>query len=79
MQSLLRAPEIVTIIFQQCDCFRDIVALASTCKTLDAIWRNSSRHIIWPSVESLKVPAFEQALVAASSALRPKHPKRDLC
>lgn len=69
MEAIYGIPEISIIVFQCCNSFRDVVALASTCKTLEAVWRRHPLSIIWP-VAQTEMPGFSQALIAVSPSAR---------
>lgn len=69
MEAIYGTPEIAILVFQCCNSFRDVVALASTCKTLEAVWRRHPLSIIWP-VALTEMPVFSQALIAVSPSAR---------
>jgi hypothetical protein len=66
MSLLLSAPlELVSRIFQSCDDFRDVVALATTCKHLHSIWAHEEGTILL-QVGRRTVLSFDKALLAVS-------------
>ncbi|CZS93025.1 uncharacterized protein RAG0_03506 [Rhynchosporium agropyri] len=54
--------EVAVSIFEQCDEFQEVVALASTCKGLHSVWRLSSSSIIWKVGRGIR--CFDLALIA---------------
>ena len=59
-------PEVVSRIFQNCDDFADVLALAATCKRLQSIWDAETGIIIW-EVGKANLLSFDDALIAVSS------------
>ncbi|KAK1828767.1 hypothetical protein QBC39DRAFT_358272 [Podospora conica] len=70
MNAVLRIPEIVMLVFQQCDGFQDAIALASTCEFMASIWRLHFSSIIWP-IAKAEIPGFSQALMAGCRSESP--------
>lgn len=63
---LLALPvEILNRIWQACDEFPQVLALASTCKRAHKIWLAHSPSIIW-SVGRSQIVSFNDALMAVS-------------
>jgi len=66
MASMLTIPaELLTRIFEACDDFRHVVALASVCKHTHAPWVTNPGTIIW-SVGQTQIRSFEDALIAVN-------------
>jgi hypothetical protein len=66
MASMLTIPaELLTRIFEACDDFRQVVALASVCKHTHAAWVTNPGTIIW-SVGQTQICSFEDALMAVN-------------
>ncbi|KAK3936267.1 hypothetical protein QBC46DRAFT_452855, partial [Diplogelasinospora grovesii] len=65
MQSLYGVPEVIVVVFQDCQDFRQVLALASTCKHLYSVWQAHSRSIIW-GIALRKIPDFDHTLMTAS-------------
>ena len=64
--SMLSIPvELLTRIFEACDDFPQVVALALVCKHTHAAWVTNPGTIIW-SVAKSQVRSFEDALMAAN-------------
>jgi len=63
MDRIFGAPEIIVLIFQDCDSFRDVFALAAACQYLHSVWCTNSTSIIWPLART-EILGFDQALVA---------------
>lgn len=55
--------EVLLGIFQNCDDFRDVLALASTSAQLHSIWLREQNSIIW-NVGHQNVICFDDALIA---------------
>jgi hypothetical protein len=67
MASMLTIPaELLTRIFEVCDDFPQVVALASVCKhTHAAFWATNPGTIIW-HVGKTQIRSFEDALLAVN-------------
>jgi hypothetical protein len=57
--------ELLTRIFEACDDFPQVVALASVCKHTHAAWATNPRTIIW-RVGKTQIRSFEDALLAVN-------------
>ena len=60
--------EILTRIFETCDDFLQVVALASACKHTRTAWVSNSPTIIW-SVGKSQIHSFGDALMAVNICL----------
>jgi hypothetical protein len=66
MASMLSIPvELLTRIFESCDDFPQVVALALVCKDTHAAWVTNSETIIW-SVAKFQIRSFDDALMAVN-------------
>jgi hypothetical protein len=64
--SLLSIPsEVLNRIFESCDGFTQVVALASACKQTQIVWLENLGGIIW-SVGQLQIRSFDDALMAVN-------------
>jgi hypothetical protein len=64
--SILSIPvEILNRIFEHCDDFPQVIALASACKHTHSAWVTSSPTIIW-SVANSHIRSFDDALMAVN-------------
>jgi hypothetical protein len=57
--------ESIIRIFENCDGFPQVVALASVCKQTHAAWMTNPGRIIW-SVATSQIPSFDDALMAVN-------------
>ena len=62
--------EILTRIFETCDDFPQVVALASTCKQTQTAWVTNSPTIIW-NVGKSQIRSFGDALMAVNIHSQP--------
>lgn len=58
-------PELMLRILQACVNFSDLVALASSCKTIHATWVKHAPSLLW-KLAPTKILAFNAALMAVS-------------
>ena len=64
MTSLDSLPqEIIALILQSCDSFRQIQSLIFTCKRVQSVWISNQRSILWP-IAQLEITGFSDALIA---------------
>jgi len=63
------APELLQEILRACDSFSDLTALASSCKTIYAVWNSKAPSLLW-DLAPTKILAFNAALMAVSLGLR---------
>jgi hypothetical protein len=62
-------PELLNRIFESCESFSQVVALASACKETQTVWLENLGGIIW-SVGQSQIRSFDDALMAVKSFLR---------
>ncbi|MAD87271.1 MAG: hypothetical protein CL912_30290 [Deltaproteobacteria bacterium] len=62
-------PELLNRIYESCDGFSQVVALASACKETQTVWLENLEGIIW-SVGQSQIRSFDDALMAVNSFLR---------
>lgn len=56
-------PELLKRIFESCDDFCQVVALASVCRHAHTVWVDNSGAIVW-SVGKSQIRSFDDALMA---------------
>lgn len=66
MTSIVAFPaEIVLRVFRDCEDFKQVTALSSTCKYLQAVWLKYLGPIVW-DVGRVQIPMFNDILIAVS-------------
>lgn len=61
--------EILSLVFQSCSVFSDVVSLASTNRAIQSIWLSESTVILW-KVNVEGIIGFHHALIAVSHQIK---------